>query len=182
MWQKAHRVHMSLARVLLGLSCSGATLAQVPAEPKTLTSTTTPSVGQRTRAMQLGRQVVLKLKTRWHDGTTHLVMSPLVFLQRLAALVPRSRVQQARRPGSRRLRTALWHRIAHPTCKVAQARMPPHAPIRRAAAVRMPADPLCVEPHRPTIASTSAFKNRSTSSMKPIDGTSSSKAVIEAIW
>jgi hypothetical protein len=34
--------------------------------------------------------VVLKLKTPWRDGTTHLVMSPLEFVQRLAALVPRS--------------------------------------------------------------------------------------------
>lgn len=32
-------------------------------------------------------QVVLKLKTAWRDGTTHLVMSPLVFMQRLAALI-----------------------------------------------------------------------------------------------
>ena len=31
-------------------------------------------------------QVVLKLKTAWRDGTTHLVMSPLEFMQRLAAL------------------------------------------------------------------------------------------------
>jgi hypothetical protein len=35
------------------------------------------------------RQVELKLKTPWRDGTTHLVMSPLEFMQRLAALVPR---------------------------------------------------------------------------------------------
>ena len=30
-------------------------------------------------------QVVLTLKTPWRDGTTHLVMSPLEFMQRLAA-------------------------------------------------------------------------------------------------
>ena len=34
-------------------------------------------------------QVELKLKTPWRDGTTHLVMSPLEFMQRLAALIPR---------------------------------------------------------------------------------------------
>ena len=34
-------------------------------------------------------QVVLKLKTPWRDGTTHLVMSPMEFMQRLAPLVPR---------------------------------------------------------------------------------------------
>ncbi|HEY8707891.1 MAG TPA: transposase, partial [Burkholderiaceae bacterium] len=37
-------------------------------------------------------RVVLKLKTSWRDGTTHLVMSPLEFMQRLAALVPRQRL------------------------------------------------------------------------------------------
>ncbi len=37
-------------------------------------------------------QVELKLKTPWRDGTTHLV-SPLEFMQRLAALVPRPRLQ-----------------------------------------------------------------------------------------
>jgi len=34
---------------------------------------------------------VLKLKTPWHDGTRHLVMSPLKPMQRLAVLVPRHR-------------------------------------------------------------------------------------------
>ena len=33
-------------------------------------------------------QVVLKFKTAWRDGTTRLVMSPMQFMQRLAALVP----------------------------------------------------------------------------------------------
>ena len=37
-------------------------------------------------------QVVLKLKTPLRDGTTHLVMLPLEFMQRLAALVPRPRL------------------------------------------------------------------------------------------
>jgi hypothetical protein len=31
-------------------------------------------------------QVELELKTPWRDGTTHLVMSPLEFMQRLAAM------------------------------------------------------------------------------------------------
>jgi hypothetical protein len=35
---------------------------------------------------------VLKLKTPWRDGTTHLVMTPLEFMQRLAALVLRRRM------------------------------------------------------------------------------------------
>lgn len=41
-------------------------------------------------------RVVLKLKTPWRDGTTHLVMSPLEFMQRLAALVPRPRLHLIR--------------------------------------------------------------------------------------
>ena len=38
----------------------------------------------------------LKLKTPWRDGTTHQVMSPLEFMQRLAALVPRPRLHLIR--------------------------------------------------------------------------------------
>jgi Putative transposase len=41
-------------------------------------------------------QVELKLKTPWRDGTMHLVMSPLEFMQRLAALVPRPRLHLIR--------------------------------------------------------------------------------------
>jgi hypothetical protein len=43
---------------------------------------------ERVQANAAG-QVVLKLKTPWRDGTTHLVMSPLQFMQRLAAPAPR---------------------------------------------------------------------------------------------
>lgn len=38
-------------------------------------------------------QVELELKTPWRDGTTTLVMSPLEFMQRLAALVLRLRLR-----------------------------------------------------------------------------------------
>ena len=41
-------------------------------------------------------QAVLKLKTAWRDGTTHLVMSPLKFMQRMAALVSRTRLHLIR--------------------------------------------------------------------------------------
>jgi len=37
-------------------------------------------------------QVVLKLRTAWHASTTHIVMSPLEFMQRLAAPVLQSRL------------------------------------------------------------------------------------------
>jgi len=39
---------------------------------------------------------VLTLKTPYRDGTTHIVLSPLEFMQRLAALVPRPRLNLIR--------------------------------------------------------------------------------------
>ena len=45
-------------------------------------------------------QVVLKLKTPYRDGTSHIVMSPLEFMQRLAALVPRPRLHLIRFHGA----------------------------------------------------------------------------------
>jgi hypothetical protein len=39
---------------------------------------------------------VLQLKSPWRDGTTHIVMSPLQFMPRLAALVPRPRLHLIR--------------------------------------------------------------------------------------
>jgi Putative transposase/Transposase zinc-binding domain len=48
-------------------------------------------------------QVELKLKTPWRDGTTHHVMSPLEFMQRLAALVPRTRLHLIRFHGAQLL-------------------------------------------------------------------------------
>ena len=44
-------------------------------------------------------KVVLKLKSPYRDGTTHLVMEPLEFLQRLAALVPHPRLNLIRYHG-----------------------------------------------------------------------------------
>ena len=38
----------------------------------------------------------IALQTPYHDGTTHIVMSSLDFLQRLAALVPRPRLHLIR--------------------------------------------------------------------------------------
>jgi hypothetical protein len=37
-------------------------------------------------------RVVLQLKSPWRDGSTHIVISPQEFMQRLAALVPRPRL------------------------------------------------------------------------------------------
>ncbi len=57
---------------------------------------TRPALADERVQLNAAGQVELKLKTPWHDGTTHLVMSPLEFLQRLAALVPRPRLHLIR--------------------------------------------------------------------------------------
>jgi len=58
-------------------------------------------------------QAARKLKTPWRDGTTHLVMSPMEFMQRLAALVPRPRLHLIR-----------LHRVPAPTAKGRALRVP----------------------------------------------------------
>ncbi len=57
---------------------------------------TRPALANERVQTNAAEQVVLKLKTPWRDGTTHLVMSPLEFMQRLAALVPRPRLHLIR--------------------------------------------------------------------------------------
>ena len=52
--------------------------------------------GQKVLTLNNAGQVVLMLKTPYRDGTTHIVMSPLEFMQRLAALVPRPRLNLIR--------------------------------------------------------------------------------------
>ena len=58
-------------------------------------------------------EVEPKFKTPWRDGTTHLVMSPLEFMQRLSALMPRPMRHRADRPDSGRSRATLDGRAVH---------------------------------------------------------------------
>jgi hypothetical protein len=55
---------------------------------------TRPALANERVQTNAAGQVVLKLKTAWRDGTTHLVMLPLEFMQRLAALVPRPQLHR----------------------------------------------------------------------------------------
>ena len=57
---------------------------------------TRPALSDERVQLNAAGQVELELKTPWRDGTTHLVMSPLEFMQRLAALVPRPRLHLIR--------------------------------------------------------------------------------------
>jgi Putative transposase len=72
-------------------------------------------VAWSTRRVQLNAagQVERKLKITWRDGTTHLVMSPLGFMQRLAALVPRPRLHLIR-----------FHGVLAPNAKLPQLAVP----------------------------------------------------------
>ena len=82
-------------------------------------------------------QVVLKLKTPWHDGTTHLVMSPLEFMQRLAALVPRPRLHLIR-----------FHGVLAPNAKL-RAMVVPSGPDEHAEAAQAAACEANCAHHRP---------------------------------
>ena len=63
---------------------------------------TRPALPDERVQINAAGQVELKLRTPRRDGTTHLVMSPLEFMQRLAALIPQS---------------ALWWQVRHCECR-----------------------------------------------------------------
>jgi hypothetical protein len=51
-----------------------------------------PVVHERLSLTADGKKVLYKLKRRWKDGSTHVVLAPTTLIERLAALVPRPRV------------------------------------------------------------------------------------------
>ena len=53
---------------------------------------TRPAIANERLKRNRAGDVVLQLKSAFKDGTTHIVMAPLEFMQRLAALVPRPRL------------------------------------------------------------------------------------------
>ena len=59
-------------------------------------ATTRPAIANERLTLNRAGDVVLQLKSPYHDGTTHVVMSPLELMQRLAALVPRPRLHLIR--------------------------------------------------------------------------------------
>jgi len=61
-------------------------------------------------------QVVLRLKSPYRDGTTHIVMHPQEFMQRLAALVPRPRLHLIR-----------FHGVLAPNAKLRASVIPQRA-------------------------------------------------------
>ena len=67
---------------------------------------TRPALSDERVQLNAAGRVELKLKTPWRDGTTHLVMSPLEFMQRLGAAA------QARLRDRHAALTELWRRRA----------------------------------------------------------------------
>ena len=57
---------------------------------------TRPAIAEQRLRLSSNGNVIVGLKTPYDDGTTHVVLSPLEFIGRLAALVPRPRVNLTR--------------------------------------------------------------------------------------
>ena len=96
---------------------------------------TRPALSDERIQVNAAGQVELELKTPWRDGTTHLLMSPLEFMQRLAALVPRPRLHLIR-----------YHGVLAPNAKLRAQVVPqgPEAagPATEAAAAASEAEPV----------------------------------------
>jgi hypothetical protein len=82
---------------------------------------TRPAIANERLKRNRAGDVVLQLKSAFKDGTTHVVMSPLEFMQRLAALVPRPRLHLI--PFDR-LRAGRFHGVLAPNAKLRSAIIP----------------------------------------------------------
>jgi hypothetical protein len=82
-------------------------------------------------------QVILKLKTPWKDGATHIVMEPLEFMQRLAALVPRPRLHLTR-----------FHGVLAPNAKLRSKVVPGARKHKTPEPAAAEEDPVCVHSAR----------------------------------
>ena len=76
---------------------------------------TRPAIANERLKRNRAGQVVLQLKSPYKDGTTHIVMEPLEFMERLAALVPRPRLRLI--PFDR-LRAGRFHGVLAPNAKL----------------------------------------------------------------
>ena len=93
---------------------------------------TRPALANERVQCNAAGQVVLKLKTAWRNGTTHIVMSPLEFMRRLAALLPRPRLHLIR-----------FHGVLAPNAKL-RALVVPARPDKEAGASGAAAtEPVC---------------------------------------
>ena len=66
-----------------------------------------PSLSEERLSLNNQGQVIYKLKTAYHNGTTHVVLDPLDFISPLASLIPRPRLHLTRFHGVVQLETSL---------------------------------------------------------------------------
>ena len=78
---------------------------------------TRPAIANERLKLNSAGDVVLQLKSPYRDGTTHIVMRPLEFMQRLAALVPRPRLNLIR-----------FHGVLAPNAKI-RSEITPGGPV-----------------------------------------------------
>jgi len=99
---------------------------------------TRPAITNERLKRNRAGQVVLQLKSPYKDGTTHIVMEPLEFMERLAALVPRPRLRLIRFHGVLAPNAKLRSKIVPASPEREQLHRGPFAPL-----------PAAVRPSRP---------------------------------
>jgi hypothetical protein len=82
---------------------------------------TRPAIANERLKRNRAGQVVLQLKSAYKDCTTHIVMAPLEFMQRLAKLVPRPRLHLIPFDG---LRAGRFHGVLAPNAKLRREIVP----------------------------------------------------------
>jgi hypothetical protein len=99
-----------------------------------------PPIAQDRLALTPDGQILLQLRTAWSDGTTHFLFEPLELLEKLAALIPRPRINlliyhgilashaRGRRAASAYGRPGLEHRSDGETADAVTERIAPDAP------------------------------------------------------
>jgi hypothetical protein len=98
-----------------------------------------PALSEQRLSLIAGGKVRYQLKTPYNNGTTHVVFEPLDFLARLAALVPRPRVNLTRYHGvfaPNSAHRALVTRAGRGKGRVDAARAESRTPAERSAAMR----------------------------------------------
>ncbi len=84
---------------------------------------TRPAISNERLSINREGNAVLKLKTPWRNGATHIVLTPMEFMQRLAALVARPRLHLIRFHGVLPHLLLQVHRAQH-VCPVCPAQVP----------------------------------------------------------
>ena len=92
---------------------------------------TRPAIANERLKRNRAGQVVLQLKSPYKDGTTHIVMEPLEFMERLAALVPRPRLHLIRFHGVLAPNAKLRSKIVPTPAERATEPAADHAPAQR---------------------------------------------------